>query len=329
MDENGFLKEWVNYVEFLTNKIKSLILLMIVLLLYLPELTYGAITLPWSSTLNCAEWEQGNSLSCDGWETGGGWSSSCSAPKNHTFITSNANNPSGGGGIGLRHYIGDGSNNHSGTLALTFASPQSELYIRWYFKYQLGFQWNSLTYHKQIYMWTATTANVPEPQWSYDYAIGYASRDNEDQIRWYNQAWDAWMVTGATADYPSPTKKSDGGWHWIELHLKMDTQSSPYNGIAEYWYDGIKATPSFTDVNFSGGNASARLGWTDIEWPSNQASPANGDCYYYDTDDIAIRTTGPIGPLGSGSTYNESVGFSTKGFYSQRLRGAGMGASVQ
>ena len=56
---------------------------------------YSAVTLPWSTTFNCADWQQNNTLSCDGTGAYGGWT--CDGSHNDQ-ITIAANNPSGSGG---------------------------------------------------------------------------------------------------------------------------------------------------------------------------------------------------------------------------------------
>jgi hypothetical protein len=89
---------------------------------------------------------------------------------------------------------------------------------------------------------------------------------------------------------------SDDLFHCYEVHLKMDTDST--NGVGQIWVDG-KLRVSKTDVDWSGGDATSRQGWTWILIGSNQNAPSNGRCMYVDFDDIAISNTGYVGPIGN------------------------------
>ena len=103
----------------------------------------AAVDLPWSTTYDCLEWDQSQgSPSCDGLALGGGWT--CEGLGEQ--ITSDANYPNGAGGKGQRHWKGDGIDNvTSGGLSLAFQTPQKELWIRWYMRYEEGFKWSYLS----------------------------------------------------------------------------------------------------------------------------------------------------------------------------------------
>src|SRR5688500_1127099 len=90
----------------------------------LPVPALALINLPWSTTFNCPEWNQSLGLlasivKCNGLAGGGAWTSSAGSKEQ---ITSAANNPSGGGGRGQRSWIGDGVNNGSGGMSVSFLS---------------------------------------------------------------------------------------------------------------------------------------------------------------------------------------------------------------
>jgi hypothetical protein len=85
---------------------------------------------------------------------------------------------------------------------------------------------------------------------------------------------------------------SDGSWHCYEVHFKTNTTTSPYNGVYQFWFDGVLKA-NFTNVDYM----KDTINWMLIG--SNQSSPANGGCRYLDFDDIAISNTGYIGPLGN------------------------------
>lgn len=119
------------------------------LILIYPHKSIAGVDLPWSTTFDCSEWHKySDSLSCDGLEKFGAWH--CKGK--YEEITVAANFPAGGGGKGQRHWEGDGSNIGSGGLAITFNSLQSELWIRWYMRYEAGFKWNRLEYDKILYI---------------------------------------------------------------------------------------------------------------------------------------------------------------------------------
>ena len=89
---------------------------------------------------------------------------------------------------------------------------------------------------------------------------------------------------------------SDGSWHEVQLHVKLETNSSSNDGVYEYWIDGSKKA-TFTNVNFNGGASS---GWGSFMLPSNESNPSNGTYMYMDIDDVAMSTS-YITPLGGGT----------------------------
>lgn len=242
--------------------------------------TSYAVTLPWSTTYNCSSWTQGQSLNCDGMSTYGAWlCSNGDGTSAYEQITASANNPSGAGGSGQRHWMGNGSNNNSGSIVIPFDTPQKELWIRWYMKYPKGFKWTHLYYDKILYIWTATPNVAVIPMWygfnEYTvYAQAAGGHYKCPTCGWTN-------VMGSTV--------GDGQWHYYELHLKMDTNGS--NGVAEAWIDGIQVVS--TNNAYLGTNA----GWVNIVVGENQRDPANGTCSYVDYDDIKVSTTGYTGPI--------------------------------
>ncbi len=242
-----------------------------------------AVTLPWSTTFNFPDiYNTGNN---DGMYPPP-QSSNYVLCGNITQVTPAANYPGGGGGNGLRFWDGDGSNAHSSFPEVFFPTSQKELWIRWYMRYQQGYQWSPLNYAKHLYIWTQSASNavIPEYVWANNYRI-YAEASGGGASYQGNTGWQSLYGTA-----------SDGNWHCYEIHLKMDTSQS--NGIAEIWIDGVNQV-SVTNANFSWGDSTAAQGWVYVDIKSNQSSPGNGTCMYVDYDDIAISTTGRIGPIGS------------------------------
>jgi len=102
-----------------------------------------------------------------------------------------------------------------------------------------------------------------------------------------------------------PTGTSDGSWHQVEVHMKLNTTPNVYNGIVEFWIDGVKKY-SATNVDYGNpaksGSTSPIVGFSHIKFGDNgnlwDTYNVQG-CHYIDYDDIVVSATGPIGTLGS------------------------------
>ncbi len=200
-------------------------------------------------------------------------------------ITTEANNPIGDGGRGRRMWIGNGNNVDSGALApYEFNSAIPELWVRWYMRYPLGFSWDTLLYHKLLYM-RAVSPNAAQiiPEF---YGIDQISIAAQGAVPANHPAtcngcgWKT-IMGGLT---------SDGKWHYYEVHVKWDTDGT--NGIGEFWVDG-KQVINKTNVNWG-----TQSGFSYFSLISNQAFPHN-DFFgsYVDVDDVAISAAGRIGPI--------------------------------
>jgi hypothetical protein len=262
---------------------KFIFLNSIVFCLLIPLSSFAGVDLPWSTTFNCQEWVCCGTLNCDDLKIGGGWA--CGGTT-YERITSDANFSGGGGGKGQRHWEGDGINVNSGGFRISFNSPQPELWVRWYMRYEGGFTWLSLDYDKWLYF-HSNGSSAPVPEFS----------NSLHEMRIANQGgtggWPLTQIFGWQDIMGGTT--SDGLFHCYEIHMKMDTDST--DGIGEIWVDSVSRI-SKSDVDWSGGDAASRQGWVDVLIGSNQREPNNGRCMYVDFDDIAISNTGYIGPLG-------------------------------
>ncbi len=256
----------------------------------------AAVGLPWSTTYNCPEWNQSQgSPSCDGLVFGGGWT--CNGIGEQ--ITSDANYPGGAGDKGQRHWEGDGSNVNSGGLSLYFNTPQKELWIRWYMRYEEGFKWSTLLYDKWLYIRTGATSIDVIPGFCNGNGVAAGVQGSVDNYQIYNDSRGWQYVYG---------NESDGSWFCVEIHIKMDTNGS--DGVGELWLNGELIASNYA-VNYSRGNPTAQQGWTWFLIGSNQSSPNNGRPMYVDFDDFYVTNTRPsnkdangkyfIGPLGSSS----------------------------
>lgn len=231
--------------------------------------TANAVTLPWSTSYNCSETDQFQAgwPNCDGLGLWGLWTAGGKGEQ----ITTAANNPSGGGGRGQRQWNGDGSNVVSGGAKIDF-SPVTEIYVRWYMRYQLGYKWGSLSYDKILYYHDGR--NIPE-FYGGNYWNFYAAGTNHTIAN-----------AGFSTANGGPT--GDGKFHCYEIHQKINPGTG--DDIGEFWLDGVYKG-KVTGFDYSRPFDGFGIG-------ENQANPANGTTAYVDFDDVAIQTTGPIGCLG-------------------------------
>lgn len=260
---------------------KKISLLSVLILAFVSSYpVFAAVDLPWSTTYDCADWlSYSATLSCDGLSKGGNWT--CSGGE-YEQIISDANMAAGEGGKGQRHWEGDGNNNNSGGTYLVFNSAQSEIWIRWYMRYQSGFAWSSLVYDKLLYLHTANSYHIPEWVGLDGFSLGSQAKSSGGTTHYCTCSNCGWttIMGGAT---------SDGLWHCYEIHLKMDTDGT--DGVGEMWIDE-NLIISKTDVDFG-----TSAGWINFLIGSNQLDPNNGGCEYVDFDDMAVSATGYIGPL--------------------------------
>lgn len=267
----------------------KLILIAFVISIY-PKIIVAGVDLPWSTTYDCGEWgfmTDGNDPGCDGLTKLLG---QVTPDGNEEQITSAANYPGGGGGRGQRHWKGDNptvSSTNSGGSRIEFSSPHSEVWIRWYMRYEIDFEWGtSIAYDKWLYIdFGYSTAVVP--LWAeFDRVQTKGVRSAP------GNGWNTVMSAGTTD--ARGNKRSDGQWHLYEFHIKMDTDGT--DGVGEIWIDEVLRL-SLTNINYTTG-----VGFKRVGIGSNQAFPNNGRDMAVDYDDIAIRNTGYIGPIGSTDT---------------------------
>ncbi|NTW27246.1 MAG: hypothetical protein HGA36_02910 [Candidatus Moranbacteria bacterium] len=274
----------------------------------------------WETTFNCPEWIQNNALSCDSLDLFGSWFTTME--NKGSQITASANNPLGVGG-GFRHWIGDYiqnavniSNDNSGPIGPEFPSPQQELWIRWYLRFEEGMAWDDATYtgtklypyyHKLLYIYSAgTTQVIPGFVISDNMALTAQATSNYYQVATPSGSGDWNRINGGNT--------GDGEFHLYEVHIKMDTNQT--DGVGEFWIDGALVASNYA-VDWSDGDAFAKQGWEYIKIGNNQAWSHNNRAVYEDFDDIVIYNTTPpnldtngnpfIGPIGYGDMTPPSV----------------------
>jgi hypothetical protein len=261
-----------------------------------PYYVHSSMQMPWSSTFNYSECTQrgaGGQTDCaDVQNDGITWSwGADGVGGNYTQVSASANYPEGGGGNGARFWVGDGRNVNSGPIRIDFPSHQKELWIRWYMRYQQGFQWDFIGYNKTLYLTTDQPGISVIPSLFDDvFSIHPQGTGVLAETLGFSEAgWDQTYGPGT----------SDGSWHCFEIYIKMDTQGAPYNGVARFWLNGI-LKGEYTNANFSNGYSAARNGWTHFIFNENQNSVSNANgpigasVAYVDYDDMAIYNTTPL-----------------------------------
>jgi hypothetical protein len=262
----------------------------------------------WSTTFNCSEYEGGYgspSPNCDGLEA----LTSGSYPI--TQITSAANYLLGDGSRGLRYWVYDGSNINSDTFGYRFSTPQKELWIRFYVRYQQGFNWSELSDSKWIYLYTQNDGSQYTNavcEWAFADSVRiWQVQGNSIKPSVNGYGWTSMFSEGLN-------NTSNGQWHYFEFHLKMDTNQR--DGVGEIWVDGIKVGND-TTVNYSAGSVNRQQGWTFLQINCNQKVASNaegiGSPAYVDYDNFAISTTGYIGLIISPPVCGDGICNSTAG----------------
>jgi hypothetical protein len=145
-------------------------------------------------------------------------------------ITAAANNPAGGGGRGFRHWVGDGLNNAAGGIVVSFG-PVSEMWFRYYIRFQSGFTWGRGVNMKTIY------CNRGQPGTFYfglhDGVIGghvEVDRTGGSGNHLSRVTWAQWQH-GRTGD---------GKFHVLEVHAKMNSTGASSDGTFEFWLNGTR-----------------------------------------------------------------------------------------
>lgn len=289
-------------------RISFLLVLMSYISMTFPNISAATITLPWASNFStCDDWIEAGAgptqpTNCPGVQAYGAFYCNTNGANQGEQINSGAANPACGDTKGVRHWMGDGTQttrSNSGGTWVTFATPQTELYIRFYARWTAGFTYSPVRYQKIIYM-NVTQNNFMEVDWPY-------GSDGANLYPNISQNY-AGMVNSVTGQAVSPNGTNninvtsgvgwqtimngtgDGKWHQFEYHFRMET-SGNYNGLYELWIDGVKKI-SINGVRFGGG------AWNWILFGSNAEDSANGACTAIDYNDLSISTTGPIGLCG-------------------------------
>ncbi len=208
-------------------------------------------------------------------------------PTGDSRIWTPANNPAGGGGKGFRTYRGNGGtgqNDGSHSFKITLPQLYSELWFRFYIRFENGFTWGPNGVAAPGYSKECRAAGANGFVYGIQGAGSWGVFTPPDH-HIGNRSWEQTM--GGL--------KGDGLWHCHEWHIKNGAA-----GIVEIWIDDVQ-------VYSYSGNVPA----TDVEevlcadnqnavGDANGLSVDNGGTptdWYTDYDDIAISDSGRIGPL--------------------------------
>lgn len=254
------------------------------LCIFFPCVAAAAIDLPWSTTYNCADWNQfSDPLNCDGISKKGSWTATPGSYSEQ--ITSAANYPGGDGGKGQRHWVGDGTNNNSGSIQINFNTNQSRIWMRWYQRWQSGFTSNWDTFKNVWFEANTSSRMVFHTGRPGIGGIDLNPPDGNTSVS--NVAYGSSFYQGGT---------SDGSWHCFEVFLDLP------NSTWRVWINGNLVAES-TTVNFSGA--------TSVQYiilPENVKNVSNGQVMYIDFDDVAITNSTPSGRDASGNPYIGPIG---------------------
>ncbi|MBD1399343.1 hypothetical protein [Pelovirga terrestris] len=226
--------------------------------------------------------------------------------ENLTHISASAANS---GGYGARFWNWDGVNSHTPTVGVIFPSPQTELWIRWYIRYQEGYRWEALNYEKNLYIYTAdrypaVITGALNDTW-YIASSGLPQIGQSQNVM-SNKTW-ADVMGGPY---------SHGQFLAIEVYLKMNSALGVADGVARKWING-ELVLDRNDLQHSGTNANALSGWMNFGFNENQSEVGNQrgpigiNRAYIDYDDMVVYNLTPpnldahgypfIGPMSWGS----------------------------
>lgn len=216
-------------------------------------------------------------------------------PTGDCAILTAANYPGGGGGKGFRFWQGNASsgvNDNSGAMGIDLLGSYTELWIRFYMRYQAGMMWengNNPVYDKCL------DFNLGSPErWIFGHQGGawgifYGASAQGGSVNWND-------LMGGSA--------SDGLFHCFEIHIKHGAFP---NGIGEVWVDNVltlshSPPDSITSAGWrTGSTAGLVLGDNQAAVGDATGKPVSAGGvptdWYRDMDDFAFSATGRIGPL--------------------------------
>lgn len=258
-------------------------------------------------------------------------------PGNNNMYIRSAN-ARGGTGKAITYYdesCVDYFEDSDGQLFKDFGQEYDELYIRFYIKFQTGYQWendlNNPPQHKLIHLQHYCGSGNPfayRGQTNYDcnkpFAIVGIYIYNNTLYYYFNAAceedcmssgpccapysWDAgagWDGMDIAALGNFNTLLGDGNWHYMEFRFKINTNTGTTfknDGIHTFWLDGVQR---YTTTTFpygqAGGDTNPRRGFRIMTIGGNNSNRWTRSCsgtsceQWYAIDDLVVATE-YIGP---------------------------------
>ena len=230
----------------------------------------------------------------------------------YTHVTPDAKNPLSSGVGGFRHWKGSGQDNRqTGTVLVTFPFRIPELWVRWYHRYESGFEWrNGIQAGTKELYFRSGNFDGGSPYIGYGYHGRYRVSNQGAGVDHTNyhgsKGWDD--------DYPGGV--SNGSWVCYEVYMKMDTGTK--NGSLRMWRNGELIGQWNNRINWSGNDPRVYDGFERFVFISNQKDPGLERWYYVDLDDLCVYHKTPpntdangypfIGPLDYSGTPQLQVG---------------------
>lgn len=274
----------------------------------------AAVDLPWSqSYVGCNDWYGYSTGDPTGCTVSGlqKWSVQKAGGIQEEEIISAANNPSGLGGKGQRHYLGCTAttcfNSLSGGTVVNINNAPHEIWMRWYMRFQNGFYAgsNGLEHFKVFFIDANNDdghgiRNVPCDFNNYNNKLRGLTYATTPTVYGYTNGIGFLTINGGAY--------GDGNFHAYEFHIKLDTNGA--DGVYELWIDGNQKIDNHS-TNLVGGQADKYIHYIIIGSNAGYIDCGTPPCYWYvDFDDIVISTTGYIGLVNASSsnnTFNQSV----------------------
>lgn len=225
-----------------------------------------------------------------------GAASGGSGTANVDFLSTEANIdaalPGGNGDFGQRIYVGNVSNNNlTNPSKFEFITKAPEFWIRWYHRYELGFDYG---------------AGGPNyDKWLYIYSEGNLAASESIIIEPGGGAFLLFssvmgtVIQDSTFDWTDAFGRTSDGVHkLVNVHVKLDTDGT--DGEFEYLI-GNTTVCAATGLNICGGDTGFQAGMKRFHIGANQEAPVHAELTkYVDMSDFAITTVAPttLSPAG-------------------------------
>jgi hypothetical protein len=165
----------------------------------------------------------------------------------------------------------------SGRIAKTFDAPHTELWFRWYVKFDPVWTWGSLTYYKQARIVWGADEYIPDWAWTDPVLRGGTTIEGVHRVPAVDTYWSS---IGA------------GKWYSIEYHFITNTAGND-DGTVTIYFNGVQVQ-EFTDMDFT---HTAYTGITEWNLADNtdNTGPTSPDEWQVYHDNVVVSDSGPIG----------------------------------